>query len=97
MICMINAKYYNNLIIFQGIGLSTILMTSFICLYYNLIIAYSIIYLIASFIPHLPWTDCENWWNTESCSTFSSASDNSSVFVPVEMAQGQETPSTQFF
>jgi len=31
--------------------------------YYNAILALAILYLAASFNSHLPWADCDNWWN----------------------------------
>ncbi len=41
----------------------------FVTIYYNIIIAWCLFYLFASFRKKLQWSDCGNWWNTECCST----------------------------
>ncbi|GAB1609490.1 sodium-dependent serotonin transporter-like [Argonauta hians] len=53
--------------LFYGIGYA-IGMTSFLVgLYYNTLIAWSIYYLFSSFTSSLPWSSCNNSWNTDSC------------------------------
>lgn len=39
-----------------------------VTIYYNVIIAWCLFYFFASFRRKLPWSDCGNWWNTDSCS-----------------------------
>ena len=39
-----------------GVGLASVLASFAIVLYYNVIIAWALIYLIASFFPTLPWS-----------------------------------------
>ena len=36
-------------------------------LYYMVLIAYCFYYLIASFQLIVPWSTCDNWWNTPLC------------------------------
>lgn len=36
-------------------------------MYYNTVIAWALYYLMASFTTELPWTHCNNEWNTQSC------------------------------
>ncbi|KAF4526826.1 hypothetical protein B566_EDAN017287, partial [Ephemera danica] len=36
-------------------------------MYYNTIIGWAVYYLFASFRSELPWTSCDNVWNTENC------------------------------
>lgn len=59
------------------IGLSNI--------YYIVLIAYTLYYFVASFSSPLPWENCGNEWNTETCvglrenRTFLNATATSSV------------------
>jgi len=55
--------------IMKGVGYATMTVVFLIDTYYSVIIAWTLFYLIASFtkLPGLPWEDCSNWWNTESC------------------------------
>ncbi|CAH1405301.1 unnamed protein product [Nezara viridula] len=55
--------------ILQGVGYATMTMVFFLDLYYCIIIAWTLFYLINSFtyFPELPWSKCGNPWNTESC------------------------------
>ncbi|XP_048400834.2 sodium- and chloride-dependent neutral and basic amino acid transporter B(0+)-like [Stegostoma tigrinum] len=55
--------------ILQGVGVSTVLVSTFVTIYYNCIIGYSLYYLFASFQSPLPWADCFSWWGAdETCS-----------------------------
>jgi len=52
-------KFYINL----GVGIGMMLVSFFVIIYYNVIIAYAFHYLFASFTSVLPWTLCNEWWN----------------------------------
>ncbi|XP_072126473.1 sodium- and chloride-dependent neutral and basic amino acid transporter B(0+)-like isoform X1 [Mobula birostris] len=53
----------------QGIGITMVLVISFIDISYCCIIGYSLFYLFASFQSSLPWADCFSWWGAdETCS-----------------------------
>uniref|UniRef100_UPI00398F2CA2 sodium- and chloride-dependent neutral and basic amino acid transporter B(0+)-like n=1 Tax=Pristiophorus japonicus TaxID=55135 RepID=UPI00398F2CA2 len=55
--------------ILQGVGITMVLVSTFVTIYYNCIIAYSLYYLFASFQSPLPWADCFSWWGPdETCS-----------------------------
>ena len=43
------------------------LVSFYFCLYYNIIISYTIYYMVASFQNPLPWSHCNNTWNTDGC------------------------------
>ncbi|KAM8953600.1 sodium- and chloride-dependent neutral and basic amino acid transporter B(0+)-like [Pelodytes ibericus] len=53
--------------ILQGVGITMVLITTLVSIYYNVIIAYSLYYLFASFHTILPWTNCDAWAD-EKCS-----------------------------
>ncbi|XP_023931329.1 sodium- and chloride-dependent glycine transporter 1-like [Lingula anatina] len=53
--------------LFKGIGYGMMMISLFIGLYYNVIIAYIFHYLFASMTANLPWSACGNTWNTDAC------------------------------
>ncbi|CAH1785348.1 unnamed protein product [Owenia fusiformis] len=53
--------------LFKGVGISYCVINAFVCIYYNVIIALSLYYLFGSFTSLMPWTHCNNAWNTEMC------------------------------
>jgi solute carrier family 6 amino acid transporter-like protein 5/7/9/14 len=61
--------------IFQGVGWAMFVVSCLIAIYYNMIIAWTIYYLFASFTDHLPWSDCGEW-STEACLTDKSEMNN---------------------
>uniref|UniRef100_T1J0B1 limulus clotting factor C n=1 Tax=Strigamia maritima TaxID=126957 RepID=T1J0B1_STRMM len=40
------------------------------CIYYNVLLAYTIFYMAASFAPQLPWKDCFEWWGPDNNTCF---------------------------
>jgi len=53
--------------IFQGIGVGMVAVSSMVAIYYNMIIAWTLYYLFASFTSKLPWQDCTASWATPMC------------------------------
>nr|CAD7446670.1 unnamed protein product [Timema bartmani] len=53
--------------LFKGIGYAVALIAFYVDFYYNVIIAWALRYFFASFTNHLPWTTCDNSWNTPHC------------------------------
>ncbi|KAM7535481.1 hypothetical protein Aperf_G00000091586 [Anoplocephala perfoliata] len=49
--------------LFKGVGYAMTMVSWYISLYYNVIIATAFFYLFASFNSKLPWSTCDNWWN----------------------------------
>ncbi|XP_067442160.1 sodium- and chloride-dependent neutral and basic amino acid transporter B(0+)-like [Thunnus thynnus] len=47
--------------ILQGVGLGIIMVNALLSIYYNVIIAYSLFYMFASFQSPLPWSSCHSW------------------------------------
>ncbi|KAH9416413.1 hypothetical protein DERP_012841, partial [Dermatophagoides pteronyssinus] len=53
--------------LFKGIGYSVVLIAFYVDLYYNVIIAWALHFFFKSFSTELPWSKCNNEWNTEKC------------------------------
>ncbi|XP_073971535.1 serotonin transporter [Rhodnius prolixus] len=72
----------------KGIGYSICLLDIYMGMYYNTIIGWAVYYLVASFRSELPWTSCNNPWNTPNCTSIldKNATTNFSV-----------SPATEFF
>nr|XP_021488323.1 sodium- and chloride-dependent betaine transporter [Meriones unguiculatus] len=51
----------------QGIGMASVVIESYLNIYYIIILAWALFYLFSSFTWELPWTTCTNSWNTEHC------------------------------
>jgi len=52
---------------FKGIGYGMVIISGIVCIYYNVIITWALYFLFNSFRSTLPWSTCDNWWNTENC------------------------------
>ncbi|KAF4788988.1 Sodium- and chloride-dependent neutral and basic amino acid transporter B(0+) [Turdus rufiventris] len=57
-----------------GVGITMVIISAFVTIYYNVIIAYALYYLFASFQKVLPWSDCFSWAD-EFCSKTRTVSD----------------------
>ena len=51
----------------SGIGWAVVLIAFYTDFFYNVIIAWSLHFFFSSFTTHLPWTTCNNEWNTPNC------------------------------
>ena len=51
----------------KGIGYGMIVVSGYICVYFAVLIAYVLFYLIFSFTSRLPFSHCDNAWNTPNC------------------------------
>ena len=47
--------------ILKGAGVGTVVISFFLCTYYNVILSWAMFYLTASFQSPLPWASCQNW------------------------------------
>ncbi|KAL4221043.1 hypothetical protein ACF0H5_019305 [Mactra antiquata] len=53
--------------LFRGVGFGMVAMTSIVAIYYTVIMAWTLYYFVMSFSSRLPWSHCENSWNTDAC------------------------------
>uniref|UniRef100_A0A1E1X6L8 Transporter n=1 Tax=Amblyomma aureolatum TaxID=187763 RepID=A0A1E1X6L8_9ACAR len=52
---------------FKGIGIGSLTMMCMSNIYYMVIVAWILFYLVSSFTHTLPWEHCDNHWNTDRC------------------------------
>ncbi|CAG2225028.1 SERT [Mytilus edulis] len=52
---------------FTGLGYGICFVATFVGMYYNTVIAWAVYYLFASFRSEVPWSHCNNTWNTPDC------------------------------
>ncbi|CAH3114625.1 unnamed protein product [Pocillopora meandrina] len=64
--------------LFQGIGYASVVIVQFLNIYYIVILGWALFYLFASFTSKLPWSHCDNPWNTPQCVDLSGAGPSSS-------------------
>ncbi|KAM6980779.1 sodium- and chloride-dependent neutral and basic amino acid transporter B(0+) [Aplochiton taeniatus] len=73
--------------ILQGVGVAMVLVSTFVSVYYNVIIAYSLYYMFASFQSPLPWSDCLSWADPNTCSS------NANVTCNMTLSENSTCPS----
>ncbi|KAJ6653773.1 hypothetical protein lerEdw1_008702 [Lerista edwardsae] len=56
--------------LFKGVGVTMVVISTFVSIYYNVIISYALYYFFASFQSVLPWSSCNATWADDSCSKF---------------------------
>ncbi|XP_077996417.1 sodium- and chloride-dependent GABA transporter ine-like [Glandiceps talaboti] len=54
----------------KGTGIAAVSLSFLVCTYYNVIMAWALFYLIASFIHPLPYGTCGHEWNTDNCFSY---------------------------
>lgn len=50
-----------------GVGVAMMMLSLLLSSYYSVVMAWAMLYLGSSFTYDLPWTHCNNTWNTENC------------------------------
>ncbi|XP_072551207.1 sodium- and chloride-dependent GABA transporter 2-like isoform X2 [Salminus brasiliensis] len=51
----------------EGVGYAGQLILVYSCMYYIIVLAWALFYLVFSFSSQLPWATCDNSWNTAQC------------------------------
>ena len=64
--------------LFKGIGYGIVILCTWLNVYYIVVLAWSLLYLAASCtLGPLPWTHCDNDWNSPDCALAINASNHS--------------------
>ncbi|XP_052714297.1 sodium- and chloride-dependent betaine transporter-like isoform X1 [Crassostrea angulata] len=53
--------------LFKGLGWLMMTISFIMTWYYNLVMSWVIYYFVHAFFPKIPWSTCDNWWNTDHC------------------------------
>ena len=53
--------------VLAGVGMATIVIVFYLNVYYIVVLAWNLFYLVSSFQSTLPWSTCGNSWNTDRC------------------------------
>ncbi|KAM3859087.1 sodium- and chloride-dependent GABA transporter 2-like [Diretmus argenteus] len=67
---------------FEGVGIASQIIVLYLNIYYIVLLAWAIFYLINSFKSPLPWSTCDNPWNTELCHSRLGVFANPHMFHP---------------
>ncbi|XP_064634434.1 sodium- and chloride-dependent glycine transporter 1-like isoform X2 [Lineus longissimus] len=59
--------------LFSGLGYGMVIISGIVALYYNMIIAWTLFYMFASFTSELPWETCKPEWSTLDCYSYKDA------------------------
>lgn len=62
--------------IFKGVGYATVIMSFWLNCYYIVVLAWALYYFYNSFNYVLPWTTCNNWWNSVNCIETTASTNN---------------------
>jgi len=78
-----------------GVGVGMIILSTIVAIYYNVIMAYSIIYVGASFrgiSEELPWSYCGEWWGSdENCVTRANLTDDQKLTIVLPRCNAYRT------
>jgi solute carrier family 6 GABA transporter-like protein 6/8/11/12/13 len=74
----------------KGTGIATVFISFFLSTYYVVIIAWALYFLFASFASEVPWSSCNNTWNTQDCW-------DGTLNSTLKITNDSKTPSEEFF
>ncbi|XP_019738732.1 sodium- and chloride-dependent betaine transporter-like [Hippocampus comes] len=67
---------------FQGVGIASLIIVIYLNIYYIVVLAWVLFYLFNSFQSPLPWSTCDNVWNTDNCHDRTGLYANPNLFHP---------------
>nr|CAI5847612.1 unnamed protein product [Callosobruchus analis] len=86
--------------LFTGAGYAIIIVNVIVITYFNIINTYPLMFLTYAFTAPLPWSDCDNSWNTNDCTKLtvssSRAQPNENLYRNINRTS-VKTPADEFF
>ncbi|XP_014238805.1 sodium- and chloride-dependent glycine transporter 1-like [Trichogramma pretiosum] len=84
--------------LFKGAGFAIVIVNVICTMYYNVIIAYPILFIVMSLRKTLPWEDCDNPWNTDHCLKLGGVTQlEKNVTSQMNLIAKTKTPADEFF
>jgi len=77
-------------VILIGTGIATVVISFFLTTYYIVIITWAAYFFFSSFTSELPWSKCNNTWNSDDCW-------DGSLNISFKTSNDSKTPSEEFF
>jgi len=74
----------------KGTGIATVVISFFLTTYYIVIISWAMFYIFASFASEVPWSKCNNTWNSKDCW-------DGSLNESLKTSNDSRTPSEEFY
>ena len=65
VICHVDSRQFENLLKFVGVGIAMFIVSAMVSVYYIMVVAWCLYYVINSLRLHVPWASCGNTWNTK--------------------------------
>nr|XP_027213255.1 sodium-dependent dopamine transporter-like [Penaeus vannamei] len=84
----------------KGVGFQVVCIAFYVDFFYNVILAWSLRFFFASFTTELPWTNCNNEWNTRNCREIGSSYNDTDDFDsddPSQDANRTTTPAEEYW
>ncbi|XP_053717625.1 sodium- and chloride-dependent betaine transporter-like isoform X2 [Synchiropus splendidus] len=66
----------------EGVGVASLVVLIYLNIYYIVVMAWTIFYFVHSFKDPLPWSTCDNSWNSELCQAHQSVYANPHLYQP---------------
>ena len=66
----------------SGIGYASIAISFLVSIYYNVIMAWSMLFFYNAFKADIPWVGCDHSWNTDQCYVHNASNPNATGVSP---------------
>ncbi len=67
-----------------------VIISAIVCIYYNVIIAWTLYYFYRSFTWVLPWSHCKNEWNSPACVRRENITENVTEVIKLQLGNSSD-------